>query len=159
MTPAWWALGISALSLLVAAIALTWQIASFLLSGARTKAEARLLTIYGVGEPFESVTGVLSNVGRQPISVHSVWLQIDEENSLFVPVPHPMNQPLPATLPPGHDLSHVFPVEIARTWLAKKGQDHVDLRVGFALAGGRKTVSKDPVRVALEPGARQSARQ
>lgn len=148
MSPAWWAFGVSAVSLLVAGTSLGWQIASFLLAGVRVRVDAGRGHVVDVVEPFDAITGRARNVGRQPVSVEGVWLQpLNRKTFLWPTTLHPLNPRLPYTLHPGHSFSFVFPIENLREDLRKDGIGQEEFKVGFSFGNGKSFVSEQSIDV------------
>lgn len=150
---------VAAFGLFIAGVSLGWQIVSFLLSGSRVRVETARMVIHGgpgiAPEPVVRVTA--RNVGRQPVSISSCWLDLEDGTSLFQPIPHALNMALPQTVNPGHDLNYVYAEDSLLTG-RRAGEEELRLRGGFSLGTGKSRRSKNWVTVSARQ-LRASERQ
>lgn len=99
---------LASVSLLVAGASLGWQIANYLLTGARVKVDlCRAVVGYPTGA--ERVVSVEArNIGRHSVEVRSVYLRLADSHGYFPTRKGVGNPDLPYTLDAGHSLSYLF---------------------------------------------------
>lgn len=140
---------IAVLGVVLASASIGWQVALFLLTGARVKVEVGEGIMFPRQGREEDVLRVtVRNVGRQAVSVTHFWLQLTTEDSwLIQPNPHPLNPQLPYTLAPGHHVSWLHAASDLWDYMARQELGEMPVRGGVSLGTGKNATSERVVTI------------
>jgi hypothetical protein len=150
------ALCVAGLSAFIAIASFGWTIYTAVrLSAARISVSVMDGAILGAGPRFEVLTATVTNVGRAPTKVQSLWFCVGRRPSRFRRlVPRRLRRrvavitagydpglstKLPCILQPGDDATAVLPTDVARKVLETENGDRLHAMVSTSTAGSRRS--------------------
>jgi hypothetical protein len=134
------ALALGIVGAITGALALGWEIASYLLSGVRVKVRTKgtWAIAYGPGQHEDVVIVEARIIGRQPVAITSVGLLSADGTGIADARPHPLSPRLPMTYQVGAPpLNYIWPVAELRAFMAGQGRDRLVVCGTVGLGTGR----------------------